>query len=91
MITTPAELEQLAKQIADRVTAQLSRRRLVDRVELAELLGISVPTVDRQVRCGKIPVVRIGRRILFDPTKVIEAFSNSCETKTPEIDTIGRD
>ena len=41
---------------------------------MAELGGVSRPTLDREVRDGKIPSVLIGRRRLFDPADVIAAW-----------------
>jgi excisionase family DNA binding protein len=33
--------------------------------EVAELLGVSVATVQRRARDGKLPAVRVGRRWVF--------------------------
>lgn len=69
---SPAELDRLAESIADRLA---NRPRLVDRVELARTLGLSVPTIERYTRSGKIACVRIGRRVLYAPDAVIESLS----------------
>lgn len=74
---SPADLDRLADAVAARVADRLSGRpRLVDRVDLAYVLGVSVPTVERHVRNGAIPCVRLGRRVLFDPGAVVVALSD---------------
>jgi excisionase family DNA binding protein len=78
LLLSPVELELLANQVAERVSDMLSHRtRLVDRHELAKILGVSLPTLDRQLRNKNVPRVRIGRRLQFDPTEVIAFFSNT--------------
>jgi len=77
---TPAEMAELAAflvpRLADEVAEKLSKQpRLVDRHKLADLIGLSVPTIDRRVRDGSIPVIRSGKRVLFDPTAVVAALS----------------
>ena len=74
---TPAEIEQLSEQLAHRIADRLSDRpRLVDRNELSNILGVSVPTVERLMKNSRIPVIRIGRSVRFDPARVIEHLSN---------------
>lgn len=76
MSLTPQELERLADAVAERLAAKLlDQPKLVDRVELARVLGVSVPTIERLSATGAIPVVRMGRRVLFDPAAVIAARS----------------
>jgi excisionase family DNA binding protein len=36
-----------------------------DRVQAAQLLGLSLATVDRLVKAGSIPHRKVGRRVLF--------------------------
>ncbi|ODA36729.1 helix-turn-helix domain-containing protein [Planctopirus hydrillae] len=36
-----------------------------DRVEAAQLLGLSLATLDRLVKANKLPHRKIGRRVLF--------------------------
>lgn len=74
---SPQDLSSWADLVADRVADKLAKRpMLVDRVELAQLLGVSIPTVERLSAAGKIPLVRLGRRVLYDPVAVIEARSS---------------
>lgn len=72
---SPRELEQLAGMVAEKVAERLADQpRLVDRYAISKILGLSVPTIDRRVRSGRIPVIRDGRRVLFNPQSVIEAL-----------------
>lgn len=46
--------------------------RFVDRKEMAAILGISLPTLDRMVKAGEIPSCTWGRRTRrFRPSVVI--------------------
>lgn len=73
---TPAVLEDLSEEIASRLYARLSTQPvLVDRYGLTDRIPISVPTIERLQRDGRIPVVRIGRRVLYDVNAVLAALS----------------
>lgn len=77
---TPLEIEQLAVVLAEKVAMRLAHQpKLVDRYRIAEILGLSVPTIDRRVRSGRIPVIRDGRRVLFNPESVIRALEQHGE------------
>lgn len=79
---TPMELEQLADAIADRVADRLAnRRRLLTRSELAEVINVSVPKLDTMLRDGQLPVIRVGRKVLFDPHAVIRHLSDATSMK----------
>jgi hypothetical protein len=70
-------LEDLSEEIADRVFKRLSKQpALVDRYGLSDLISISVPTIERLQRDGRSPVVRIGRRVLYEVNAVLAALSN---------------
>ena len=72
---TLIELDKLGAKVAEIVTANLSNRpRLVDRHGLAEILGCSVPTIERLQSRGLIPVVRLGRIVRYDADQVVEAL-----------------
>lgn len=58
--------------------------RTVDRQRMAELLGISLPTLDREATEGRIPSIKIGTRRVFEPRKVIDALSALEQTRTNE-------
>lgn len=69
-----ADLDRLAGVLAGYVEERLVKRpRLVDRHKLAEQLSVSVATIERGIKANEIPVVRIGRRALFDTDEVIDA------------------
>lgn len=61
------------------VLARTNEPRLVNRERMAELAGISVPTLDRLVSEGSVPSKRIGNRRLFQPAKVIDALPDAKE------------
>ena len=58
---TPYEIEALADAIAARLSDAPGADALLCVNQAAELLGCSVPTVERAVRRGEIPSIRIGR------------------------------
>ena len=63
---TPHELDQLADAVAQRVAALISRPddgALIDVHAVAEMLGCSVPTVERLTKTGEIPSLKVGRRL----------------------------
>ena len=62
--------------------AEVNEPRLVDGDRMAELAGVSRPTIDRAVRDNAIPSVRIGRRRLFEPRAVIDAFAQATKKAT---------
>ena len=43
----------------------LGERLAVRRAEAAKLLGISIPTLDRRVKDGKIPAVKLRGAVMF--------------------------
>lgn len=59
------------------ILAEQSQPRMVDRPRQAELLSMSLPTLDRLVSEDQIPSVTVGTRRLFVPEKVIAALSES--------------
>ena len=58
---------------------EMNEPRLVDGDRMAELAAISRPTLDRAVKDGNIPCVRIGRCVRFEPRKVIDALSKASQ------------
>lgn len=50
------------------------RKKTLDRKEAAAYLGVCVMTVDRALAKGEIQHYRLGRRILFDPEKHLDAY-----------------
>ena len=56
--------------------------RLVDGDRMAELAGVSRPTIDRAVRDDIIPSVMIGRCRRYEPRAVIDALANGNKKAT---------
>ena len=54
-------------------------KSLLSRKELAEDLGVSITTVDRKVRAGEWPFVKVGARILFNPSKIVSLLEQETE------------
>lgn len=65
MSLTPYEIESLADALAERVVSRLGGRAdaeaWIDVHVAAELLGCSVPTVERLTRSGELPSTKFGR------------------------------
>jgi excisionase family DNA binding protein len=61
-------------------------RQLFDRESLAEYLRLSTDTVDRLVKAGKLPCVRIGAQVRFT-LEDVEGFieRNRSHPHTPEL------
>ena len=51
---------------------QQNQRRYVSAVELSSMIGLSEDAIWRLARLGKIPSVRIGRRVMFKPDEVFK-------------------
>jgi len=70
--TIPADTDRLAERIAQRVVELAAKRpRLIDRHSLAQKLNVSVSTVDRLRKEGRIKSVLVGDRPMFDLEEVI--------------------
>jgi len=66
MIFTPAEIDRLADALVERLAARgvgplAAQDTMTDVHGAAELLGCSVPTVERLARAGTIPSVKLNR------------------------------
>jgi excisionase family DNA binding protein len=46
--------------------------RLLNKQEVCERLRCSLPTLDRMIKRGDLPVVRVGRRVLLRESTVNE-------------------
>lgn len=76
-------LSQLASQIADSVIVKLGwampeaeqARDLEDEPTMAKRAGVSQQTLQRLRKAGKVPCVRMGRRVLYRPADVLAALS----------------
>jgi excisionase family DNA binding protein len=58
-----------------RPTETLAHLQLISKGSLAEILAISLTTVNKLMQLNKIPYVRIGRSIRFDVEKVMLALA----------------
>jgi excisionase family DNA binding protein len=79
---TPAEIDQIALRVADLVAQKLSSRPadgLIDSAQAAELLGCSVPTVERLTRSGAIPSVKVGRLRRYRPSELLGNRKGGCD------------
>ena len=69
---TPAEIDQLADAIVDRVAEKIGiseperpEKKYMSREEAAHCLGISLATLDRQIASGRIRTKKCDRRVLI--------------------------
>ena len=59
---TPAEIEDLAESIALRVVEKMNQTsQFMDIHAAAAYIGCSVATIERKIRSGELPSVKIGR------------------------------
>ena len=72
---TPKELDELADAISERVAARLLNRPdgFIDSAKAAELLGCSVPTVERLTRSGAIPSHKLGKLRRYRASELLTA------------------
>ncbi len=61
MSLSQIEMKQLIDAIVDRLGNRLTNDVMLDALAAAELLGCSVPTIERLTKSGAIPSVKIGR------------------------------
>lgn len=74
---TPAEIGLLADALADRLAGRVADGDgLIDVHGAAELLRCSVPTIERRVRDGEIPSVKIGRLRRFRRSDLLSLNKN---------------
>jgi excisionase family DNA binding protein len=91
IVLSAAELDEFKRQLGCEVLqairdglATSEAERTVDRSQLAALLNVSVPTIDRMVRQGTIPSLRINNRRLFLPSEVYAALrDNQTQGESP--------
>jgi excisionase family DNA binding protein len=78
---TPLELERFADAVSERVAAKLAGRdadALVDVHRAAELLGCSVPTIERLTKAGEIPSLKVGRLRRYRPSDLLGKEKGGC-------------
>ncbi|MEX1027541.1 MAG: helix-turn-helix domain-containing protein [Candidatus Paceibacterota bacterium] len=82
---SPADLRELAKMVAGEVVERMAGRpRLVDGLELAEICGVSLATIERAKAAGEIPFIRFGSRIKYDVDSVIAARAKNAQRPTAD-------
>ena len=81
------ELEQLAELIADKISERLAGQSsqsnadtYLDSHGAADLLGCSVPTIERLTKAGKLPSVKLGRLRRYRRSDVL-ALSTGTEVQ----------
>lgn len=70
-------VEEIVGRVAERLVSQLRGQltgavRLVGREAMAEVLGVSLQSLDRLVASGAIPSLKLGGLRRFDPQAVLE-------------------
>jgi len=82
VIVQSTDLDSLVSEVSSEVCRMLAEKwsvrtieSAVDRPEMADLLGVSVPTLDRLVRDGVIPSMLVASRRKFLPQVVYAALS----------------
>jgi excisionase family DNA binding protein len=73
--------DHIAESVAERLDSLKPRQtdRLVDEMEMAELLGVSSQTLQRIRTAGEVPCIRVGRRVLYRPADVFDSLSSERE------------
>ncbi|MEQ7800530.1 helix-turn-helix domain-containing protein [Pedobacter sp. ASV1-7] len=57
------------------------KEELLTRKQIANLLNISLPTLDLRIKDGVIPSYRIGKKLLFDKKAVLHSIEKLGRTK----------
>lgn len=78
--------EDLVEKIAKRVGERVGAVELVDKYQLAERINLSVPTIERAVKQGRIPSVQAARCRRFIVSEVIEAIRQAGPNLTDRSD-----
>lgn len=52
----------------------IKKDQLITRIQAANFLNISLPTLTKYVKKGKIPAHRIGNRILFKKFEILDSL-----------------
>lgn len=84
MVLVPVPLSDLIDQIAKAVKAEIERdatprvdsEGLLSRQEAAELLHITLPTLRAHTVGGRLRSYRIGARVLYKRSELIQATAN---------------
>lgn len=74
---TRDQLEQLADLLADRVATTATPPALIDAAAAAAQLGVPKSWVLAEARADRIPHVRLGRYVRFEPAE-LSAWAATC-------------
>lgn len=69
--------------LANPVGSQLPNDDLLTRVEAAKLLHITLPTLRDHTKGGKLQGYRIGARVLYKRSEVLDALQEIQNRRTP--------
>ena len=58
----------------DSASNSLKQSGLFNRQLIAELIGVSTRTISNLVSSRRIPVIKFGKSVRFDPSKVLKAL-----------------
>jgi excisionase family DNA binding protein len=58
----------------DSSSNSLKQSGLFNRQQIAELIGVSTRTISNLVSSRRIPVIKFGKSVRFDPSKVLKAL-----------------
>lgn len=60
---------------------------LLSKEELATNLKVSVPTIDKWIRNKKITPIKIGRRVYFNDSSILNMLKNDGDSQSVSVDT----
>ena len=82
---TSTELERLAQRVAEIVATKLvTAPMLINKQQLSDRTTLSLSTIERLVKSGKIPAIKTDRRVMFAPDAVLAALSRNEETQASD-------
>jgi excisionase family DNA binding protein len=91
---SPLEIDALAEAVAAKLEARLSERpsdeSLIDVHAAAQLLGCSVPTVERLTRTDAIPSHKIGRLRRYRPSELLALTGIKSSDKGEQVPSIAK-
>lgn len=53
-------------------TTTIKTQKIMSKKETATFCGVSIPTINRWMKDGKLSYIKIGRRVLFSQLQVID-------------------
>ncbi len=79
------ELENIIRSAVKDELAKKEEKELINSKELIDWLGISLSALNSWKREGKIPFHRMGKRIFFKRSEVLQALKDSNYSKLREL------